>query len=71
MNRMKGLRIKEGYTQQAWADLFDVKLNTVQKWEAGDSKPGLRSKKDIKKLLKVDVDALFAEDDLNEILGRR
>ena len=72
MNKMKELRTNHGYTQQQFADLLDVSLPTVKKWESGERTPDRRSKKSLyNSLSKVDVDALFAEDDLQEILDRR
>ena len=50
MNKMKELRERNGYTQQQFADLLDVTINTVQKWEQGVSNPGRRSKKDLKEI---------------------
>jgi DNA-binding XRE family transcriptional regulator len=61
MNKMKELRLKHGYTQQKFAELLDVSRSVVEKWETGVRNPGRRSKKDIKKILKEDIDALFAE----------
>ena len=71
MNKYKALRIKEGYTQQAWADLFGVRLNTIQKWESEENKPGWKSKENFMKLFKVDVDALFTEVVAEEVHKRR
>ena len=62
MNKMKRLREENGYTQKRFAELLDVSIATVQSWEQENRNPGYRSKKDIKKLLKVDVDALFVND---------
>ena len=63
MNKMKQLREKQGYTQAKFAELLDVSLNTVQKWEQGTRFPGRRSKKDIKNLLPTaeEVDKLFED----------
>jgi len=63
MKSIKELREHYGYTQKQFADLLDVTINTVQKWEQGTRFPGRRSKKDIKNLFSTEeeIDQLFSE----------
>lgn len=62
MKSIKKLREHYGYTQKQFAELLDVTINTVQKWEQGASKPGRRSRKDIKALWPTD-------EEVRELLG--
>lgn len=66
MKSIKELRQRYGYTQQQLADLLDVTVNTVQKWEQGANKPGRRSKKDIKNLFPTveEIDLLFSDEEV-------
>lgn len=43
---IKKCRIKKGYTQQDLADMMDVDVKTIQKWEGGKS--GIRTKHQVK-----------------------
>lgn len=64
--KIKELREHYGYTQVQFAELLDVSLNTVQKWEQGTRFPGRRSKKDIKNLFPAveEIDQLFSEEEV-------
>lgn len=66
MNKMKELRENNGYTQQQFADLLDVTINTVQKWEQGATKPGRRSQKDLRHAFPEieDIDSLFSAEEV-------
>lgn len=56
MKSIKELREKYGYTQQQLADLLDVSLSVVQKWERGVRNPGKRSMKDISREFPEDME---------------
>jgi len=63
---MKELRKEYGYTQEQLANLLDVSVDTVRKWESGRNNPGRRSRKDIKNLFPTfeEIDNLFNEEEL-------
>lgn len=39
-NRVKALRIAHGYTEKELADLLDISLRTLQRYQAGGDIPG-------------------------------
>jgi len=64
LRSIKDLRTENGYTQERFAELLDVSVDTVRKWEQGVNGVGRRSKKDIKRLFPTveEIDNLFNEE---------
>jgi DNA-binding transcriptional regulator YiaG len=48
---IKELRLKMDMSQEDFARLLGVKLQSVSRWELGKTLPGLRAKRELKKLI--------------------
>ena len=55
-------RKNAGYTQQSFADAFDVGRTTVAMWETGDSWPSARLLPAMADLLLCSIDDLYREE---------
>ena len=49
--KIKDLRLKMGLSQEDFAHLIGVKLQSVSRWELGKGNPGLQAKREIKKII--------------------
>jgi len=48
---IKELRLKMDMSQEDFAHLIGVKLQTISRWELGKTIPGLQAKRKLKKLI--------------------
>lgn len=56
---IKDLRVKEGLTQEAFANMFGVTYQAVSKWENGKNMPDISILKSISKKFNVSIDDLL------------
>jgi transcriptional regulator with XRE-family HTH domain len=63
MRRLPHLRLRKFLTQQQLADEVGVDLNTIQRWEAGDSFPWPKHLQKLCQVLGVDIDGLLESDE--------
>ena len=60
--RLRKMRMKRGFTQQAMADQLQISLNAYQKYEQAERSPSLECLVHIADILDVSIDYLLGRD---------
>lgn len=60
--RIRSIRLKQGISQEALAELVDVSRQTVSKWETGMVRPSADNLAKLSETLGVPVEAFFKDD---------
>lgn len=60
MNNIRELRKKNEFTQETLADILGVDRSTIAKWETGVADPMVKNIPHIAKVLKCDINEIFA-----------
>lgn len=63
MRKLQSIRIRRLLTQQQLADLAEVDLNSIQRWEAGSSFPRVQHLARLCQVLKVEPAQLVEDDE--------
>lgn len=61
--RLKKLRLREGYTQKDLADKLNVTFQTISKWENNTNEPDFSTLKEISKIFSCPIEYLFSDDE--------
>lgn len=67
--RLRGLRLKRGFTQQNMANQLSVSLNAYQKYEQGERFPPLETLVKICDILQAPTDYLLGREEYLKSLG--
>ena len=67
--RLRALRKKSKFTQQAMADMLDITLNAYQKYEQAERSPSFDCLVKIADIFQVPTDYLLCRDDFLKSLG--
>lgn len=68
-DRLRSARIFRGFTLQKTADMLDLSLRAIQKYEAGEREPNLSLLAEMANVLDVPTDFLLGRDDYLSSLG--
>ena len=68
-NRLRSARISRGFTLQKTADLLELSLRTLQKYESGDREPNYQLLVAIADLFDVPIDWLLGRDEYLQSRG--
>lgn len=68
-DRLRSARIFRGFTLQKTADMLDLSLRAIQKYEAGEREPNLSLLAEMASVLDVPTDFLLGRDDYLSSLG--